>query len=780
MPLNDPVPSSALDVLKRNSEDFDKVLNGDDVVITRTGKELTPIGVALDTVDSASTQALVDIQADVDAVESAATSAETQITSIVENTQDLAEAKLDDVGFIYKDPDTFETGSTLSGNAEALLWSTDDGGNGEYYRWTGNFPKTVPANSTPASTGGVTEGAWKATGFNAVLQDLGSSDAEKGANLVNGSTNNFNTVTDAIAADLLVGKIVSVSGYTNNLVGDRVFFQVQPAGSYGIAMTNGNVLTPIGEYTFTKGMIGLSVDETTGVPVDSRIKDGDIFIDNLRQHNFHTPGADIDTHTFLIDDSKFRIPEASRSLDYQCGECKRVLFVGDSLTAYVSTDNTYTDKVSKILADKFGGIKEVGYLAAEQNTVSGKQKFFGIDITQSGFTYLNSGAFNYTDTVRNYSPDGKGITITGADGSRLYYWNMNESSLVRYTKYRLYYLQQPGGGTFDLRNRGATLNPIDTDGTLSLQTVEFDFVDNGSPLNKDIRVENVTGDVTIYGVELIDETPAKDGYTYDMAAVSGGALFELMELDYLSIRTLAQNRQYDTVVINMGTNDSTQGRTTSQFITNLEGYINRITTELPNCKFVIVTPNNMQFTNFTGSTRALYENARRQFCRENEYMYIDLPSEVGNFNYFATLGWMRDGTHPNFKGQAVIGTRIAQKLLENRTPEKKTSEEDAFIKDTGVQAHGAFHADGGTLTVLNDVGCTITRAGVGIYDVSLDSDLADEYYTIAVENGVANRVTSQTAKSVSSFRLLYNSLSNTSTDVSSVAPIAFSVIGRKA
>ena len=112
----------------------------------------------------------------------------------------------------------------------------------------------------------------------------------------------------------------------------------------------------------------------------------------------------------------------------------------------------------------------------------------------------------------------------------------------------------------------------------------------------------------------------------------------MKELDTSGITTLATNRAYDTVVLNIGTNDSTQGRTTTQFIADLTAYQARLVAALPNISVVIVTPNNMQWTNFPGSTRALYEDARRAYARANNLMYIDLPSDIGNFNYLYSLG----------------------------------------------------------------------------------------------------------------------------------------------
>jgi len=55
---------------------------------------------------------------------------------------------------------TFQAGATLTLPNQILKDTTD----GEYYRWDGALPKTVPVDSTPDSTGGVGAGAWISVG----------------------------------------------------------------------------------------------------------------------------------------------------------------------------------------------------------------------------------------------------------------------------------------------------------------------------------------------------------------------------------------------------------------------------------------------------------------------------------------------------------------------------------------------------------------------------------------------------------------------------------------
>ena len=106
MSLTDAVPSAAFDVLERNCKDLDSLINGDAAVVNRTGDTLTPIQTLL-------------------------------------------------LNLGYIDKGTFSAGATLTAPNDILQSS------GEFYRWTGAFPKVVAAGSSPTPAG---VGGWIAIG----------------------------------------------------------------------------------------------------------------------------------------------------------------------------------------------------------------------------------------------------------------------------------------------------------------------------------------------------------------------------------------------------------------------------------------------------------------------------------------------------------------------------------------------------------------------------------------------------------------------------------------
>lgn len=107
--------------------------------------------------------------------------------------QHTAEEAIRNYGYITMD--SFEDGATLTLPNQTLRYEA----NGEYYRWDGEFPKIVPAGSTPDSTGEVKLGAWISVGDASLRSELAG---ENGVNLVNGAAkqsdlNDLNTLIES-------------------------------------------------------------------------------------------------------------------------------------------------------------------------------------------------------------------------------------------------------------------------------------------------------------------------------------------------------------------------------------------------------------------------------------------------------------------------------------------------------------------------------------------------------------------------------------------------------
>ncbi|QBQ73026.1 tail fiber protein [Hafnia phage vB_HpaA_yong1] len=115
---------------------------------------------------------------------------------------------------------SFEKGFNVTTWSEVLLWEED----GEYYRWDGDLPKTVPVGSTPASTGGVGLGAWVSVGDATVLpwikEKTGLSDTidELELNLSSVGTASIQGVHEVPSGGLSLPVGTTLTGYGQRLV----------------------------------------------------------------------------------------------------------------------------------------------------------------------------------------------------------------------------------------------------------------------------------------------------------------------------------------------------------------------------------------------------------------------------------------------------------------------------------------------------------------------------------------------------------------------------------
>ncbi|MCK7006351.1 tail fiber/spike domain-containing protein [Enterobacter kobei] len=134
----------------------------------------------------------------------------------IEGINYLAQQAMNAFGYVILTGKTFTTGATINNPNEVLLNTAD----GEYYKWTGSFasgPKVVPANSTPASTGGIAPGAWLGVGDASLRAALA---AVSGAGLVGvsvGSVYPAGTVGSAI--QYRTPQMYGIEPSTTNIIG---------------------------------------------------------------------------------------------------------------------------------------------------------------------------------------------------------------------------------------------------------------------------------------------------------------------------------------------------------------------------------------------------------------------------------------------------------------------------------------------------------------------------------------------------------------------------------
>ena len=124
--------------------------------------------------------------------------------------QYTAEEAIRNYGYITMD--SFEDGATLTLPNQVLRYEST----GEYYRWDGEFPKTVPSGSTPETAGGVGLGAWVSVGDASLRSDLSK---ETGGELVGLKKNGLISNSSTTIADFYQTTVINLTT-DYGLIGD--------------------------------------------------------------------------------------------------------------------------------------------------------------------------------------------------------------------------------------------------------------------------------------------------------------------------------------------------------------------------------------------------------------------------------------------------------------------------------------------------------------------------------------------------------------------------------
>ena len=181
-----PVPDSSISVLEQSAANIDEFATGVNDTYTDRG------GVSHKTVEGVIKGAEQDIN--------------TAVAGVISDANAKIEAAIINAGYVVQG--TFTTGATLTEANDVIQWTTGGGGAGEYYRWGGALPKSVPTLSNPNTTGGFGPEAW--------IIAVG----EEG---LTPKVINRNTLADAVAETSLV-------------VGDSLSLKERTAGNGGGAL----------------------------------------------------------------------------------------------------------------------------------------------------------------------------------------------------------------------------------------------------------------------------------------------------------------------------------------------------------------------------------------------------------------------------------------------------------------------------------------------------------------------------------------------------------------
>jgi lysophospholipase L1-like esterase len=280
------------------------------------------------------------------------------------------------------------------------------------------------------------------------------------------------------------------------------------------------------------------------------------------------------------------------------------------------------------------------------------------------------------------------VTGTTEDGILNFWLKSNVDEI------EVYYLKQPGGGTFSCYGQDALLATVDTNSAVlsaGIHVVQW----SPTVLPKFFRIRvsdpNLNG-VAIGGVNLKTHT---DGIRIHKIGNGGLTAHQAVAVDediwVDSLRALGP----EIFCILMGTNDYARNVSPVVFKADIAELVTRVRLATPDVAIMLMSPGD---NGLTGRTFALsdYRDVLIELCIEQDLKFIDLKKVLGDYASANGLGLYQDEIHPNNAGGALIADAWmslvveqedhAPDLIDVLSPEALTSHSDFKILDVADEA----------------------------------------------------------------------------------------------
>lgn len=302
------------------------------------------------------------------------------INPVTGQSQKTLPAVLRDAGF-RPAPFTFTTGGVLTTNDSDLgvLWPKASGGDGRYYIWKGLLPKTIPENSSPLTTGGISDSAWHPLDDIILRDDLAGPD---GASLI---------------------------GYGNRNVSDLLplFTSMWHIKNSNTAAVNAANLNTLIDYAIASGRLDIYVDE------NATIDDVSVPVRKKTEVFFHNYGGILNGLY-----RRFAIPAGAQSnvriangavpgglVQFYRAVSPKVVIMGDSISIEGPDALSKSDSMSSIIAKEITR-QNPGVDISFINRAIGGQTWLNANTVPTGFpAWYTNQSKPWLDYVKDDAPD---------------------------------------------------------------------------------------------------------------------------------------------------------------------------------------------------------------------------------------------------------------------------------------------------------------------------------------------------------------------------------------
>ncbi|WP_436879562.1 hypothetical protein [Escherichia coli] len=265
----------------------------------------------------------------------------------VEGINYLAQQVMDAFGYVPLAGVTFTTGATLNNPNELLFNSADN----LYYKWTGSFangPKVVPANSTPASSGGVGAGAWLSVADVAIEAKLAGKD---GFQYI-GQARSFSELR-TIEPKSSGQRILLASYYAGGRTGGGEFIARSAVGISNVPADDGGVIATVNSSWYWERV---DLDSVTvegfgahpyTVPIDGSVPAGAVSSSDAFQRMLNSVNKIVAADTYgvgyLIDTPIMMVDKLYSKIDHKRAVIQKTASTKTGLAEYIAAAGSYVE-----------------------------------------------------------------------------------------------------------------------------------------------------------------------------------------------------------------------------------------------------------------------------------------------------------------------------------------------------------------------------------------------------------------------------------------------------
>jgi|SRR5579871_283936 len=314
----------------------------------------------------------------------------------------------------------------------------------------------------------------------------------------------------------------------------------------------------------------------------------------------------------LLDDSQASLDHFYASL--RAGGVTRIVHYGDSPT----TADLITGDIRALLQERFGDAGH-GFILVAKPWAWYQHR--DVELSGSGWTMLPASRFEAHDGL--FGLGGVSFSGSGSGHTRIALRDSGQS------RFELYYVQQPGGGTVSISAAGAMVASIDT-GAESKAAGFASFMVAGGASELEMREE---GSVRLFGLVAEKTGP---GVVYDSLGLNGASITVLTRMFNQQHWTeQLRHRNPNLVIVNYGTNEADF----TAFIDHgyekeLREGIARLRAALPEASILIMSPMDRGYRAAGGDIETMETIPRivaiqRRVARETGCAFFDTFAAMG-------------------------------------------------------------------------------------------------------------------------------------------------------